>query len=362
MKSLGFFNAFIVAASLALIAGCAVGPDYKRPAVNAPTDFRGQSNAATNSFADLPWWQVFDDENLQNLIRRALTNNYDLRIAMSRVEQERAIVAEARSGFFPQVNYAALAGAGKNVGPNGSLSPTGTTGRFFGGDVNASWEMDLWGRVRRLTESARAQYLASDEARHDVMCSLIAEVAQDYFQLLALDRELQIAKDATNSFGGSLKIFEQRLEGGVASKLETSSAQALLESAAATIPQLEQQAEQQENQLSVLLGENPGPIVRIHSNFDAQLPPDVPAGLPSSLLERRPDIREAEQDLRSANAQVGVADANFFPQLSLTALLGRASTDLSGLSGGAANAWSVGAAWRARFSRVANSAPNAARL
>jgi multidrug efflux system outer membrane protein len=325
-------------------SGCAVGPNYKRPAVNAPQTFRGETEVSTNSFASLPWWQVFHDDNLQSLIRLALTNNYDLRIAVTRVEQARALAAGARSQFFPQLNYAGTAGHGQNVSGNSAPSPTGTSGRVYAADASASWEIDLWGRIRRLNESARAQFLASQEARRDVMISLIAQVAQNYFQLLALDRQLAIARQSTNSFGESLKLFNDQLRGGVASKLETSSAEALLDSAAATIPELEQQVAIQENQLSVLLGQNPDAILRGDSLLEDQLPPEVPAGLPSALLERRPDIREAEQQLRSANAQVGVAKADFFPQLNLTGLFGEVSSDLSTFtSGGGDIAWSIAA-------------------
>ncbi len=331
---------------LLFLSGCAVGPNYKRPSINSPETFRGETQTAvsTNSFSDLPWWQVFHDDNLQKLIRVALTNNYDLRIAVTRVEQSRAMLAEARAGFFPQLDYAANAGRGQNVGTGGVPSPTGTSGDIFAADASASWEIDLWGRIRRLNESARTQYFASEEARRDVTISLISQVAQSYFQLLALDRQLEIARDSTNSFGQSLKIFNERLQGGVASKLETSSAEALMDSAAATIPNLEQQIAMQENQLSVLLGQNPGAILRGDSSLENQTLPEVPAGLPSSLLERRPDIREAEQQLRSANAQVGVAVADFFPQLNLTGLFGEVSPEFSTfISGGGDVAWSIAA-------------------
>ena len=325
------------------LTGCAVGPNYKRPPITAPEIFRGETETSTNSFANLPWWQVFHDGTLQNLIRTALTNNFDLRIAVTRVEQARAVAAQARSQFFPQLNYAGFAGRGKNVSDN-LPSPTGTGGAIFGADASASWEIDLWGQIRRLNESARAQFLASQEARRDVTISLIAQVGQDYFQLLALDNQLEIARQSTNSFGESLKIFNQRLQGGVASKLETSSAEALMDASAATIPQLERQIALQENQLSVLLGQHPGTILRGNSSLENQMPPEIPAGLPSALLERRPDIREAEQQLRSANAQVGVAKSDFFPQLNLTGLFGAASPELAAFtSGGADVAWSIAA-------------------
>jgi multidrug efflux system outer membrane protein len=297
---------------------------------------------STNSFANLQWWEVFHDDTLQTLIRAALTNNYDLRIAVTRVEQARALAAQARSQFAPQLNYAATAGKGRNVAGN-APSPTGVSSTVFAADANASWEIDLWGRIRRLNESARAQFLASEEARRGVMISLIAQVAQDYFQLLALDNQLEIARQSTNAFGQSLKIFNERLQGGVSSKLETSSAEALMDSAAATIPGLEQQIALQENQLSVLIGQNPGAILREKSSLENQTPPEVPAGLPSALLERRPDIREAEQQLRSANAQVGVAVADFLPQLNLTGLFGEVSPELSAFTSGGDVAWGIAA-------------------
>ena len=328
---------------IVLLAGCAVGPRYERPSVASPATFRGETRSATNSFAELPWWQVFHDDTLQRLIRVALTNNYDLRIAATRVEQARALAAQARSQFFPQATYSALASRQKNVAPGGSPVPNQPTSSLFSGDASASWEIDLWGRVRRLTESARAQFLASEEARRDVTISVVAQVAQDYFQLLALDRQLAIARAATNSYGESLRLFTQRLEGGVASKLETSSAEALLDSAAATIPDLKRQVALVENLLSTVLGENPGPIARAGSDFEEQWPPDVPSGLPSALLERRPDIREAEQQLRSANAQIGVAVAEFFPQISLTGVLGVVSPELSSITSGSGNAWGAAA-------------------
>jgi multidrug efflux system outer membrane protein len=328
-----------------LLAGCAVGPNYQRPADPAltPAAFRGETPASTNSFADLPWWRAFQDDALQTLIRTALTNNYDARIAVTRVEQARAAAALARGQLFPQLDYGVSAGAGKNIGAGDTPSPTGKNGSALAAYATASWELDLWGRLRRLNESARAQFLASQEARRDVQISLIAQVAQSYFQLLALDRQLEIARQSTNSYGESLKIFNERLHGGVASKLETSAAEALMDAAAATIPDLERQAALQENQLRLLLGQNPGAIVRGAVSLAGQAPPEVPAGLPSALLERRPDLREAEDQLRSANAQVGVAKANFLPQLDLTALFGEVSPELSAFTAGATPAWGLAA-------------------
>ena len=325
-----------------LAAGCAVGPNYQRPPVKAPPAFRGEASAATNSLGDLPWWQVFHDDNLQTLVRLALTNNYDVRIAATRVEQARAAVAEARAQFYPQVDYDGTVARGHNVAGT-APSPAAGHGTISAGYATASWEIDLWGKIRRLTESARAQYFASEEARRDVAISLVSQVAQNYFQLLALDRELAIARESTNSYAESLKIFNEQLQGGVASKLETSAAEALMDASAATIPQLEGQIALQENQLSLLLGHNPDVIVRDHASLDQQMPPVVPAGLPSALLERRPDIREAEDQLRSANAQVGVAKANFLPQLDLTGLFGAVSPGVAVFTGGGEAAWGVAA-------------------
>ncbi len=332
-----------LAAVAILAASCAVGPNYKRPAVNAPSNFRDANAADTNAVADLPWWEVFRDDTLQGLIRTALTNNYDLRIAIARVEQSHAIAVQSRLAFLPELNYVGSANRGKNaINGSPSFNHGAITNSFEFGGI-ASWEIDLWGRLRRLNEAAQAQYLASQEARRDVRISLISQVAQSYFQLLALDEQLEIARRTTNSFAESLKIFGQRMQGGVVSKLETASAEALLDSTAATVPELERQIAVQENQLSVLLGENPGPIIRNHKLLMQMLPPEVPAGLPSSLLERRPDIRENEQLLRAANAQIGVAVADFFPQLSLTAFFGQISPQLSMLTAGGANAWNIGA-------------------
>ncbi len=326
-----------------LLASCAVGPNYKRPEVHAPPDFRGASDHTTNSLADLPWWQMFQDDNLQDLIRTALTNNYDLRIAISRVEQANAILTQNRAAFFPQLGYNGTIQRNRNAIGGNPAFVGGTTANFLVLDGNVSWELDLWGRIRRLNESARAQFLASKEARRDVMISVISQVAQAYFQLLAFDQELEIAKRSTNSYGESLRIFGEQLHHGVASKLETSSAEAALASAAATIPDLERQIVIQENLINVLIGQYPGPVPRSHTLLQELLPPDVPAGLPATLLERRPDIREAEQVLHSANAQIGVAVADFYPQISLTGLLGKVSPELSAFTSGAATAWSIAA-------------------
>lgn len=325
------------------LAGCALGPDYKRPAINSLTEFRGNTASTNQPFAELQWWTVYQDPNLQSLIQEAFTNNYDLRIAISRVEQSRAIAAQARSQFFPSANYNGTVNRGRNSAFGSPLPNNGANINSAAVSLNAFWEIDLWGRVRRLNEAARAELLATEEGRRGVRLTLLSDVASAWFQLLELDNEMDIAAHTTNSFSESLKIFNRRLAGGTASTLESSRAAAALEDAAAALPAIRQRIANTENQLSVLLGRNPGPIPRPAAPLDPQISPDIPAGLPSALLERRPDIREAEQTLHSATAQVGEAKADFFPKIGLTALLGKVSPELSAFTFGSANAWSIGA-------------------
>jgi len=328
--------------ALLLLSSCAVGPNYKRPAVVVPTDFRGAEGAAQQaSFADLPWWEVFKDPCLQQLIGTALANNYDLRVAVTRVEQARQIALQARAQYFPFLTYSVGSGYGKNEF-TGTVAPNGGQERgSFLGLTSVAWQADVWGRLRRLNEAARGQYLATEQARRGVMLSLVSEVAEDYFQLLDLELQLDIAKRTTESFTQTLSLFTQRLEGGVSSALDTSRAEAALATSASSIPELERQIAIQENAISVLLGDNPNPIPHTATLLEQIVPPQIPAGLPSQLLERRPDILQAEQQLRSANAQVGVATANFFPQFGLTSFFGRGSSPLSLLSSGQATIWSI---------------------
>ena len=339
--------------ALAILTGCAVGPNYKRPAMNVPGNYRFATSLTTNSLAELPWWEVFKDPTLQDLIRTATTNNYDLKQAVARVEQARNLATVAAAPLFPQIGYNGAVGRGRNAAfnapaPTSSQSASGVT-RFGTTEgtalatLNAFWEIDLWGRIRRLSEAARAQYLATDEARRGVMITLVSDVATAYFQLLDLDRELQIQTAATNAYAGSYQIFNDRRIGGVASKLETDRAAAALANAAAQIPDLEIQIATTENQLSVLLGRNPGPITRNWVATQPQLVPEIPAGLPSALLQRRPDVAASEQLLIAANANIGANFANFFPQIGLTTFLGKVSPTLSAFTAGSANAWNVGA-------------------
>jgi len=335
-------QAMALLCGIGLLSGCAVGPNYQPPAVDSPSNFRGEPSAARGPFGELAWWEVYQDAVLQELIREALTNNYDLRVAVTRVEQARALAVQARSQFVPRVDYNGTVSRGRNFVFGSAFPNNAATGDSAAATLNAFWEVDLWGRVRRLNESARARFLASEEAHRGVRLSLVSDVASAYFQLLELNQELEIASRTTNSFAESLRIFSQRVEGGTASALQSARAEAALDNAAAALPAIRQRISATENQLSVLLGRNPGPIQRLSSLLSQALP-QIPAGLTSDLLQRRPDVRQAEQFLRSANAHVGEAVAEFFPKIGLTALLGKASPELSAFTLGGANAWGIAA-------------------
>jgi multidrug efflux system outer membrane protein len=326
----------------ALLAGCAIGPDYKRPPVTEPPTFRGQAIAEAASLADLPWWEVFQDTILKNLITEALGSNYDVKIAAARVQEARAQVGVARSEYFPAIDYNVGAQRTRFSGALLGLSGAGpSTNTLYYGFLSASWEIDIWGRIRRSNEAARASLFATEDARRGVWLTLVSDLGQAYFELLALDVRLDIARNSTDAYQGTYSVFQDRLQGGVASKLETSRAEGALGQAQATIPQLESDIVAKENQISILLGRSPGPIPRGTPMYEQAVVPTVPAGLPSALLERRPDLRQAEQKLVGANANIGVAKAAFFPQLSLTALFGRASPEVSALTGGTATIWAV---------------------
>jgi multidrug efflux system outer membrane protein len=316
------------------LGGCVVGPKYKRPVIQPPDKYYTEGNTQSNSLADAPWWELFKDPVLQDLIREALKNNYDVAVAASRVEQARAQAGVAKSAYFPQIGYGAnIAGAKSNLVPNHV---------YYGYDFNLSWELDLWGRIRKLNEQQRALFFASEDAQRGVWLSLVADVAQAYFELRALDTQLVITRETGQSFQETYDLFSKKEQGGAASGLETSRAEAALANVVAQIPDLERQITAKENQISLLLGKNPGPIPRGVSLADQNDLDIVPAGLPSTLLERRPDLRGAEQQLIAANASVGVAKANFFPVLNLTGLLGGVSPQLSGLVS-SGTTWSAGA-------------------
>jgi len=327
-----------------LLAGCAVGPNFKRPAVDTPTAYRGQDAAGDRSFADLAWWDVYSDPRLDDLIRTSLSSGFDARIAAARVEESRAIAAQVHGQLFPGVGYAANADRGRNaLLGNAYTQGGGTTSDGFDGYLGAAWELDLWGRVRRLDEAARAQYLASEEGRRAVMLSLVSDVATAYYQLLELDEELAIARRSTQSFGESLKLFNRQLEGGTVSRLDTASAEAAMDTSAARIPEIEMEIAVKENQLSVLVGVRPGPVVRGASLSEQAQPPDVPAGMPSALLERRPDVRQAEYAAKAANAGIGATIGGFLPKIGLSALFGGVSSQLGQITSRGAGLWSVGA-------------------
>ena len=317
------------------LGGCVVGPKYKRPVIQPPDKYYTEVNPQSSSLADTPWWEIFKDPVLQDLIREALKNNYDVATAAARVEEARAQAGVAKSVYFPQIGYGGgIAGAKSRVVPNHV---------YYSYNFDLSWELDLWGRIRKLNEQQRALFFASEDVQRGVWLSLVADVAQAYFELRALDVQLDITKETGQSFQETYDLFSKKEQGGAASGLETSRAQAALANVLAQVPDLERQITAKENQLSLLLGKNPGPIQRGSSLADQNDLDVVPSGLPSTLLERRPDLRQAEQQLVAANASVGVAKANFFPVLNLTGLLGGVSPQLSGLVS-SGTTWSAGAA------------------
>jgi NodT family efflux transporter outer membrane factor (OMF) lipoprotein len=317
------------------LAGCkTVGPNYQRPPVAIPDQFYGANGApSAASLADAPWFDVFGDPTLRALIDEGLRNGYDARIAAARVEEARARFGIVNADRYPTVGY--------EVNPTRQrVGGDGKTIVIAGAGI--SWEADLWGRIRRLNEAGRASYLASEEGRRAALLSLTSEVATAYFDLRELDAELDIARRSTKAFQETYDLFDRQLQGGTASGLETSRAEALLANESSNIPLLEQQIVAQENRINFLLGRVPGPIARGASLSDLPAPAAVPAGLPSALLLRRPDLRAAEQQLIAANANIGVAEAAFYPTLTLTGLLGGQSSDLANIVGHGI-AWSIGA-------------------
>ena len=313
MKIAKLLNAMVLAI---VSAGCMVGPKYHRPAVQTPVAYRDlsentQVQGQTASYADLPWWQVFRDSKLQELIRTALKQNYDLQLAAERIGAARAQLTVTRSSLFPQVS-----GNANFVGGKENLEQSKYN--FLTLTADAAFQLDFFGKLRRATEASRAELLATEDARQVVVLTLVSDVASDYFTLLQLDLQLAITRDTVNTQTDSVKLTKLRLDHGVATKLDVLQAQQVLDTANAQIPDLERQIAQEENAISILLGNYPQDVARGVSLVEQTLPPEVPAGLPSSIIERRPDIREAEQSLIAANANIGVAKAEFFPQISLT--------------------------------------------
>jgi multidrug efflux system outer membrane protein len=324
-----------------LLEGCAVGPNYHRPALETPAAFRFDSAPSASRLSE--WPGVYRDENLQTLVREALASGFDVQIAAARVEQARAAVIEARAGLLPAVSLDGTVGRGKNDTFNSAYPNGGLIANSGAATLGALWELDLWGRVRRDNEAARARWLASKEGRRDVELSLISDIAAAYYELLEMDEELAISEQAAASFAESRRIFGQRVDGGTASALEAARAQADWDDATAEIPADREAIAQLEDRISILLGRLPGPIARGSLEASVERFPSIPAGLPSNLLERRPDILEAEDELRAANADVGEALGEFFPKIGLTTVFGQISPDLKGFARSSSRVWGVGA-------------------
>ncbi len=325
---------FVIALS---VAGCMMGPNYQRPGIEAPQSFRYETGEASDA-VNIEWWKKFNDPVLDKLIAEALANNKSVKIAAANMERAAGILTTTRSALFPQINYNGTGARQQSSKNNITPAPQENPFNSFQALGGASWEIDLWGRIRRLTEAAQASVLASIEARRGIILSLTAEVANSYIQLRALDEQLVIAADTLKTYGESVRIFGLQYKYGQVSRMTLEQAISQYETAAVSIPQLEIQIAQTENALSILLGRNPAPVPRGRRLSEFGMPP-VPAGLPSSLLERRPDILQAEQNLIAANAQIGAAKAQYFPGISLTGAAGYSSKDLSDLFLGPSKTW-----------------------
>jgi outer membrane protein, multidrug efflux system len=328
--------------------GCLFGPDYKRPIIPSAEAFRGQPAPEQSSFADQGWWDVYSDPFLSALIKEALTNNNDLKTAIARAKEVEAYLGVARSAYYPTVGLESGAQRDRGVyknNPDLDLPTATQSSNLFLAGLSTSWEVDVWGRIRRSTEAANAAYLATEEGRRGLMLALITEVAQAYLELVELDGRLAVARDSRDAFDATHTLFSKRYGAGIVSRLQVTRAEAALAAAEGTLNDIERQIAEKENEICVLVGRNPGALERTVPGTEMNPPPSVPVGIPSQLLERRPDILEAEQNLRSASARIGVANANFFPRFGLTALFGRVSPELSSLSGGTANVWALAASF-----------------
>lgn len=334
---------WLISVTLLICTGCAVGPKYKRPTLTVPEGYRGLAPDAgqqtSASLADEKWWTVFQDPQLQQLIRTALVQNYDVRIAATRILQAQAILGITRADQYPTIT-----GGASTTNTRAQRTKVLPEFESSANEVNLSlvWELDFWGKFRRATEAARASLLATEWGKRAVISSLVSNVATAYFQLRELDLELEISKRTLDSRKQSLNLVEIRARGGVTALIDVRQSEQLVYTAAGSIPDLERRIEQQENFLSVLLGNNPGPITRGKSLVENSVLPTVPAGLPSSLLEKRPDIQATEQQLVAANARIGVAKAAYFPQITLTAIAGYQSPALTDLFTGPAGFWNFG--------------------
>jgi len=325
------------------LTGCAVGPDYKRPAVDVPQSFRFEDKEARD-LANTAWWQQFDDPVLNELIQIALRENKDVKVAVARIGQFVGRYVTTRAALFPQIGVGASGGYQRltETGLPPLSSSVKNPNDVWDVFLNGNWEIDIWGKIRRATEAARAGILSSEEGRRTVILSLVAAVASAYIDLRDADREMEISRKTAEAYKESLRIFELRFKEGFSSSIEVNMIKAEYEQALSRISFFGKTIPQLENALSILLGRNPGPIPR-GKILDELALPNVPSGLPSDLLEQRPDIRRAEQDLIAANAQIGVAKSLYYPAISLTAAFGFSSTDLSKLFRREAQAWSFAA-------------------
>ena len=324
----------------AVLAGCMMGPDYIRPKVDSPAAFRFEPKEVSET-ADLEWWKQFGDPVLDQLIAEALANNMSVKQAAANVEQALGVITQTRSALFPQIGYSGTAERARSAEtPLTQAIPNFPNPQnAYQALLTASWEIDLWGRIRRLSESAQANMFATDEARRGVILTLVSSVATSYIALRGLDEQLAISQRTLGTYDESVRLYKLQFQYGQTSQMTVAQAQSQYETAAAQIPQIETQIAQTENALSVLLGRNPGPTPRGKSVYDLAVPP-VPAGVPSMLLTRRPDLMQAEEQLIAANAQIGAARALYFPTISLTGAFGGASTQLSDLFKGPARVWS----------------------
>jgi multidrug efflux system outer membrane protein len=332
------FSAFAVLAS-SVLTGCTVGADYARPQNPTPPQYRfAEATAQAQSMADAPWFQVFDDPPLQALIHDAILFNLDLRIALAHVEEARARAGISKSYLYPQVDGGAAYGVRSASNTSENDDTTHQSGTY---GFRLSWEIDLFGRLRRQNEAATALALATEQGRRGVLVTLVGDVATNYFLLRELDLQIDIARQTLRLNDETVTYFQNRLNGGVSNRLELDRIQALRSQTAAAIPELERQVALVENLVSLLLGRPPGPIARAPLTIGERLPPPIPPGLPTALLERRPDVLQAEQVLVASNADIGAAKAMFYPTISLTSFLGGVSGDLTSFLGGSGAVWSA---------------------
>jgi len=335
-------SALCAAAGL-LLSACAVGPDYKRPEIESPKDWRIEYPQAAE-VANTKWWEQFGDPALDRLVEEALRGNLDIQAAATRVDQFLGALSTTRAQFFPQIGYAGS--ASRNRASQAGVTPlppgVNTNYSLYEANLNASWQIDLFGRVRRQSENVQAQVYASEQGRRGLILSVVTTTANLYIGLRALDRELEIAQATAQNYADTKRLFQARFTGGVVSEVELSQVESQYQTALAAIPSFEQQIAAQEGLIAVLLGRNPGAIPR-GKPIDELVAPAIPAGLPSELLERRPDVLQAEQNLVAANANIGVAKSLYFPSISLTGLFGSVSTTTGNFLKEPSRTWSVAA-------------------